>query len=117
MGRYIWWMPLAYLPEHVWQVGGGVMAIVLVALGVLYLGGRLEPRIYGANPRRVRQAGAGAIAFGLALAVAVVLVNAEPPGGRGGDQWGGSGGVVALVIWLVLLGLSAATSSRRSGRA
>jgi hypothetical protein len=109
-------MPLAYLPEHVWQVGAGAMAVVMTGLALLHLVGRLEPRSYVANAARVRWAGGLAVALGIGLAVAAVLVNAEPPGPHGGDQWGGSVGVVALVIWVILLALSAAASSRRRGR-
>jgi hypothetical protein len=108
-------MPIAYLPEHTWQVGGGAMAVVLVALGLSYLVGRLEPRVH-AHARTVRQAGAAGLAVGVAVAVAAALVNAEPPDRRGGDQWGGLGGVAALLIWLILLGIFAAGSSRRPGR-
>jgi hypothetical protein len=98
-------MLLAFLPQHVWEVGVGVFAAVSMMHGVSVLRGN---RLPGENPRSAVRGGVFQIVLGVALAVAAFTVNSEPScGGCGRGHWGGTWGVLILIVWLVLFALSA----------
>jgi hypothetical protein len=100
---------LGFLPQHVWQVGGGVFAVYSVITGLILVM-RTKARRYGAMT----------LLIGLAVGVAAATVDPEPAcGSCGGDNhWGGTSGVVILGIWVVAMSGLAAFNIRRawSGR-
>ncbi len=108
---------LGFLPQHVWEVGAGVMAVLLLAQGLMLL--IKGPTARGAenmSQRSVRVSGGVILALGVGVGVAALLVNAESNTVHRSDQWGGVGGVVGLGVWIVLLGLSVSFTTGRSKR-
>jgi hypothetical protein len=108
-------VPLAYLPEHVWQVGGGLFSLVVFGIGVhFFIEGRSGLRASRSRPTATRVIGALQMVLGLAIGIAVVTVDAEPPcGACGRGHWGGSAGVVGLTVWILLVALGVALGIRR----
>lgn len=101
---------LGFLPQHVWEVGAGVMALTfLVQGGVLLVWGR-SASLEGAS---ALIAGLVLFAFGIGIGVAALFVDSESSAVESTDKWGGVGGIVGLIIWLILLGASTSIAVRR----
>jgi hypothetical protein len=96
---------LAFLPQHVWEVGAAAFAVVCVISGLFFLKTGATPPGTEWVSKRTRRLGAYfQILVGMGVGVAAFLVNAEPScGGCGRGHWGGTAGVVMLCVWLVLL--------------
>jgi hypothetical protein len=103
-------VPLAFLPEHVWQIGAGAMAVLLAGDGV-YLAWSAPTRDVALRTR-TRWVGCVAVLFAIGLATAAVFVNAEPPRGLRSGHWGGTTGVAMLIVWLGLLIVAALAGHR-----
>jgi hypothetical protein len=57
------------------------------------------------------------LVLGVGFGLAAVLVDAEPScGGCGHGHWGGTAGVVALSVWLALIGAGLAYNLTRDER-
>lgn len=96
-------VPLAYMPQHVWEVGASVLAATIVVQGLVFLVRGRAPWGEGWKPKTVRMAAGVIVLGGVGIGLAAVLVEAEPPGAHSRDQWGGTTGVVFLGIWVVLM--------------
>lgn len=97
-------MLLAFLPQHVWEVGATAFATVCVISGLFFLTGATPPGAEWISKRTLLLGSYFQILVGLAVGLAAFLVNTEPScGGCGHDHWGGTAGIVILCIWLVLL--------------
>jgi hypothetical protein len=93
------------------------MAMVFVGRGLLYLiRGADAPGAYGMSQLIMRVAGGFILLLGLGVGLAAVFVDAEAPGARGGDRWGGAAGVVVLSVWLVLLAVALCFTFSKSRR-
>ena len=91
-------IPFAYLPERIGQVAFGWLALAFVVSGVVDIR-------FGSEKKRVR--GFGALIGGVAIAVlaAVVDMNPSPCHGCGANRpWGGAIYVIALILWMAVLG-------------
>lgn len=98
-------MPLAYLPQHVAQVVGLAIGIAWVAFGVLVLVRGVPPGLAGGlNPRLLRILAVLVIPAGIAIAAAFFFIDAEGRNSREGDHWGGTYGIVMMLVFLVFLG-------------
>lgn len=97
-------MVLAYMAQHVWEVIAGFLAVICVAQGLLYFIKGTRPRgAVGLSEGAARTVACFAMLLGVGIGVAAFTVDAEQPGAHGGNGWGGTGGVVVLGIWLVLM--------------
>jgi hypothetical protein len=101
---------LGFLPQHVWEVGAGVLALTF-----LWQGGLLLVRGRAASLERAsaRIAGLVVFAFGVGIGIAAVFVDSESSAVESRDKWGGVGGIVGLIIWLILLAVSTSIEVRR----
>ena len=93
-------LQLAFLPQHVWQVMGTFIGVLVIAWMVYIL---LAGRIFDADwsPRRLRWFALGGLLVGAGLIVTAWTVDAEPPcGGCTGDHWGGTAGIVGLMAFI-----------------
>ncbi len=86
-------MPLAYLPQHVWEVGASVLALLII----------VDAIAYAIRPSRWRGIAAVAVLVGIGLLAAAQLVDAEQPGRHPHDGWGGTTGIVFLCIWIIAM--------------
>jgi hypothetical protein len=100
-------IPMAYLPEHVWQVGACWFGICCIVLGVVEI-----QRTRGTTQGRAGvAAGDVAVVIGVGLVIAAFVINAEPGcGSCNRGHWGGTGGVLGLVGWTMVVGVLAGTS-------
>jgi hypothetical protein len=97
-------MVLAFLPQHVWEVGATFLAVVLVGQGLVYLiRGTGPPETAGMSPRAIRLVSYLSVLLGVGLGIAAFAVDAEPPGVHNTDHWGGTTGVVLLGVWMAFL--------------
>ncbi len=96
---------LAFLPQHVWEVGAGVFAILIGANGIYSLARSREvARRERLNERTVMAFGLIQTGLGLGIGIAALTVDAEPPGGlHGGGGWGGTIGIAFLCIWVLAM--------------
>jgi hypothetical protein len=93
---------LGYLPQHLWEASSIILGAAFAAVGLLHLvTGRVGADRY--KPRLVRAVGAAQIALGAGVAVLGFVVDAEPPGERTHDHWGGVSGVIMLIVWSAIL--------------
>jgi hypothetical protein len=108
---------LGYLPQHVWEASSIILGAAFAAVGLLHLvTGRVgaEDRY---KPRLVRAAGAAQIAFGAGVAVLGFVVDAEPPGERTHDYWGGVRAVMTLIVWsAIVAGITVSVLRQRRRR-
>jgi hypothetical protein len=96
-------MMLAFMAQHIWEVGASVLAILLIGQGLFWLiGGSSAPRAQMSEPV-AQTIGGLAVLIGVGVGIAAFTVDAEQPGVRGGDGWGGTGGIVILGVWVVLM--------------
>jgi hypothetical protein len=92
----------AFLPQHVWEVGGSVLAILVMGQGLYLLARAGEvARQERQDERTVRAFGLIATFLGLGIGVAALTTDAEPPGAHHGDGWGGALWIAILCIWVV----------------
>lgn len=91
-------MPVAYLPQHSWQVSGTFFGCVVIAwMSYVLVRGEVPGADLGRGAARL--IASGGLLIGAGVVVAAWTVNAEPPcGSCNGDHWGGTFGVVALII-------------------
>jgi hypothetical protein len=96
---------LAFLPQHVWEVGAAAFAVVCVISGVFFLKtGATPPGTVWVSKRLLRVAAYCQILIGVSVGVAAFVVNAEPScGGCGLGHWDGTVGIAMLCVWLVVL--------------
>jgi hypothetical protein len=93
-------VPLGYLWQHTWQVGGTVFgAVVMAWMAYALVRGEIPESGWGASTARVFAL--GGLLLGAGVVVAAWTLNAEPPCGNcQHDHWGGVFGIVVLVIWV-----------------
>lgn len=89
-----------------------------MALLLLWQGGVLLVRgrpggLDGTSVRTARIAAIAILTIGVGVGLAALFVNAESSAVRSSDKWGGVGGIVGLIVWLVLLGVSTSIDTRR----
>jgi len=92
-------LQLAFLPQHVWQAMGTFVGIVVISWMIYIL---VAGRIFDAgwSPRRLRVLAVGGLLVGVGLIVSGWTVNAEPPcGACNGDHWGGTAGIIGLIVF------------------
>jgi hypothetical protein len=109
---------LAFLPQHVWEVGAMTFAAVCVVSGLFFLKtGATPPGAEWVSKRTVRLGAYFQILAGVGVGLAAFLVHAEPScRGCGHRHWGGTVGIVILCIWLVLLVAALVFNLTRSKR-
>jgi hypothetical protein len=92
------------MAQHVWEVGASVLALLLIGQG-LFTGitGSGTAQVGGMSKRATRTIGGLAVLLGVGVGIAAFAVNAEQPGARGGNGWGGTGGIVILCVWVALM--------------
>jgi hypothetical protein len=91
---------LAFLPQHVWQVTGTFMGVVVIVWMVYIL---VVGRIFDADwsPRRLRVVALGGLLIGAGFIATAWTVNAEPPcGDCNADHWGGTSGIIGLIAFI-----------------
>lgn len=97
-------MVLAFMAQHIWEVGASVLAVLLIGQGLVWLiRGSSAPRAQGMSERVARAIGGLAVLIGVGIGIAAFTVDAEQPGVHGGNGWGGTGGIVILVVWVALM--------------
>lgn len=97
-------MALAFMAQHVWEVGASVLAVVIVGQGLFWLiRDSSAPQVQGMSERAVRVIGCLAVLIGVGIGIAAFTVDAEQPGVHGGNGWGGAAGVIILCVWLALM--------------
>lgn len=97
-------MVLAFMAQHVWEVGAGVLAVLLIGQGLFWvIRGSGAPPALGMSERAARTIGGVAVLIGVGIGIAAFTVNAEQPGAHGGSGWGGTGGVIILCVWVALM--------------
>jgi hypothetical protein len=87
------------LPQHVQEVIATAIAVLFVGRGLQYL---IRGRMTGGerlNKRNVRVRAALAVLIGVGVGAAGFLAN-----GGAGAGWGGTTGVVIVVVWLTIFG-------------
>lgn len=116
-------MVLAFMAQHVWEVSAGILAVLLVGDGLLRLiTGSGASWAHARGERATRMIGGFAMALGVGIGIAAFTVDAEQPGVRGGNGWGGTSGIVILSVWVTLICIGPATKlikvilRRNSGR-
>jgi hypothetical protein len=107
-------IPLGFMAQHVWEVGAGVLAVVVLGQGaILLIRGSSAPEAEGMNPRTVRVIACFMLLLGVGIGFAAFLVDAEAPGAHSRDHWGGPVGVVVLGVWVALMGALSMLRFRR----
>ena len=97
-------MVLAYMAQHLWEVGAGVFGVLLVSQGFFYLiKGNSAPEAEGMSERTVCIIACFMLLLGVGIVIAAFTVHAEQPGVHGGNGWGGTAGVVILCVWITLM--------------
>lgn len=97
-------MVLAFLPQHVWEVGASVLAVLLIGQGLSWLiRGSSVARARGITERTVRSSGGFGVLVGVGVGIAAFTIDAEQPGAQSGDGWGGTAGIVILCVWVALM--------------
>ncbi len=97
-------VPLAYIAQHVWEVGASVFAVLLVGQGLFYLiTGIRMPWAEGMSPRAVRTRAGLSVLLGVGDGFAAFLSMQKQPGVHGGNGWGGTPGIVILCVWVALM--------------
>ncbi len=97
-------MVLAFMAQHIWEVGASVFAVLLIGQGLFWLiRGSSAPRAQGMSEQVARMIGGLAVLIGVGVGIAAFTVHAEQPGVHGGDGWGGAGGIVILCVWVALM--------------
>lgn len=97
-------MVLAFMAQHVWEVGASVLAVVIIGQGLFWLiRGSSAPQAQGMSERAARAIGCLAVIIGVGIGIAAFTVDAEQPGVHGGNGWGGAAGVIILCVWVVLM--------------
>lgn len=97
-------MVLAFMAQHLWEVGAAVFGFLLIGQGLFYLiKGNRAPKAVGMGEGTVRVVACFIVLLGVGIVFAAFLVNAEQPGVHGGNGWGGTVGVVLLGVWIVLM--------------
>jgi hypothetical protein len=90
-------MVLAFMAQHVWEVGASVFAILLIGQGLLWvINGSGAPRARDMSERAARTIGGLAVLIGVGVGIAAFIVEAEQPGVHGGNGWGGATGIGML---------------------
>lgn len=80
-------VPLAYIAQHVWEVGASVFAVLLVGQGLFYLiTGIRMPWAEGMSPRAVRTRAGLSVLLGVGVGFAAFFVDAETTR-RAWRQW------------------------------
>ena len=88
---------LAFLTQYDSELGGTVLATVIVGFGALQLYTGKSPDLRRFRPRTIRVLGAVQILVGVGFGVASFLTNREP-------NWGGTPQLVVLAAWLAAIG-------------
>jgi hypothetical protein len=97
-------MVLAFMAQHVWEVGASVLAVLLIGQGLFWvIRGPDAPLPRGMGERAARTIGGLAVLIGVGTGIAAFSVHAEQSGVHGGDGWGGTGGIIILCIWVALM--------------
>jgi hypothetical protein len=97
-------MVLAFMAQHLWEVGAAVFGVLLVGEGLFYLiKGNRAPKAEGMSERAARAIGGLAVIIGVGTGIAAFTVDAEQPGVHGGNGWGGAAGVIILCVWVALM--------------
>lgn len=105
-------LPLGFLPEHVWQVGGSALALGFMLMGASLIVVSRRPR--GTGIAYTGGPVLGYVALGVAVVIAAFAVDAEPAcGGCGRGHWGGAGGVMGLCVWLLVMAAICGMNLRR----
>lgn len=82
---------LGFLPQHVWEVGAGAMAVLFMARGLGLI--MKDPGAAGAanmSKLAVRASGSVIFVLGIGVGFAALHVNAESSAERSSGHWGGS---------------------------
>jgi hypothetical protein len=95
---------LAFMAQHVWEVGASVLAFVITGQGLLWLiRGSNALEAQGMSDPTARIIGCLATLIGIGIGIAAFTVHAEQPGAHGGDGWGGTAGIAILCVWVTLM--------------
>jgi hypothetical protein len=97
-------MVVAFMAQHIWEIGASVLAVVIAGQGVfLLVAGRDAARALGISERTRRPTAVAFMALGVGIGVAAFTVQAEQPGAPHGNGWGGPVGIVFLCVWVMLM--------------
>jgi hypothetical protein len=97
-------MVLAFMAQHVWEVGASVLALLLIGQGLFTaITGSGPTQMQGISERATRTIGGLAVLIGVGVGIAAFAVDAEQLGVHGGDGWGGTGGIIVLCVWVALM--------------
>jgi hypothetical protein len=88
---------LAFLTQYDTELGGTVLATVIVGFGVWQLLTGKSPDLRRFRPGTIRVVGAAQILVGVAFGVTSFRMNREP-------NWGGTPQIVVLTVWLAAIG-------------
>jgi hypothetical protein len=97
---------VAFVTQYDAELGGTVLATLIVALGGLQLLTGRSPDLRRLRPSTIRAVAAVQILVGLAFGVASFRLDREP-------DWGGTPQIVALSIWLAVIAVVAVVSVKR----
>jgi hypothetical protein len=102
-------LPLAFMAQYVWEVGGGVLASLVMGQGLLLLARPdAVPDTRSWNPRPVCVLGCLFVLAGVGIGLAALLLEAEQPGRHSRDHWGGAAGIAILAVWVgLMIGITA----------
>lgn len=112
-------MILAFLPQHVWEVVAGIMAVIFLYRGsVLLTRGASASHVQGISDRGTRLIACVILILGVGIGTAAFTVHAEQPGAHRGSGWGGTAGIVIVCLWVGLMcaGLVVKLVRTRGGR-
>ncbi len=93
----------AFLPENVFHVLAIALALCILEEGIYQLRQARRPSQPASEQRALLVQGSCAVVAGIGIAILGLVANAEPPcGGCGHGHWGGTFGLVILVVMLAL---------------
>jgi hypothetical protein len=97
-------VPLAFMPQHVFEVGAAVLAATFVLQGLVFLiKGSDARQAAGLSTSIIRIWGGFCLLAGVGIGFAALLVDAEQPGAHSPEHWGGVVGVAFLSVWIALM--------------
>lgn len=97
-------MVLAFMAQHVWEVGASVLAVLIIGQGLSWLiRGSSMARARGLSEQTARLIGGVAVLVGIGVGIAAITVDAEQPTVHNNNGWGGPTGIVILCASVALM--------------